>query len=240
MRWEIRVRPRPNADKSLGNEQSSQQDSPCVPRRGSRETNLVWLCVINFNRGMFYVSLFIGHCISILTESSIKLFVTSHYNDKGILFSISIKNHYLLQSYLQGWLLWYQSDVLWCNSILSESCLVSTNKLAWLRPPRSPDPRLWYGALSSGNEIINIILASRGDSLWKNYRYVLLQNRLVRGFDGDFCRKETICKKQFATNGQYVLTFMAFRSWHEWKANPDCIPASAWLPINPPWPEVNN
>ena len=31
-------------------------------------------------------------------------------------------------------LLWYQSDVLWCNSILSESCLVSSNKLAWLQP----------------------------------------------------------------------------------------------------------
>ena len=35
-------------------------------------------------------------------------------------------------------LLWYQIDVLRCNSILSESCLVSSNKLAWL----SPDPIL--------------------------------------------------------------------------------------------------
>ena len=64
-------------------------------------------------------------------------------------------------------LLWYQIDVLRCNSILSESCLVSSNKLAWL----SPDPGLWYGALSSGNEIINIIARTRDSSLRKSYLY---------------------------------------------------------------------
>ena len=64
-------------------------------------------------------------------------------------------------------LLWYQIDVLRCNSILSESCLVSSNKLAWL------SPGLWYGALSSGNEIINIIARTRerDSSLRKSYLY---------------------------------------------------------------------
>ena len=129
-----------------------------------RETNPDWVCVINFNRGMFYVSLLMGHCISILTESSITLFVTSSYN--AIMKASSISNQMIIRVYSSR-LLWYQIDVLRCNSILSESCLVSSNKLAWL----SPDPGLWYGALSSGNEIINIIARTRDSSLRKSYLY---------------------------------------------------------------------
>ena len=78
----------------------------------------------------------------------------------------SISNKMFIRVYSSR-LLWYQIDVLRCNSILSESCLVSSNKLAWL----SPDPGLWYGALSSGNEIINIIARTRDSSLRKSYLY---------------------------------------------------------------------
>ena len=75
LRWEIRVRLWPSPGKC-----PSQQRVFVRPG----ETNPDWVCVINFNRGMFYVSLLMGHCISILTESSITLFVTSSYNDKDI------------------------------------------------------------------------------------------------------------------------------------------------------------
>ena len=90
------------------------------------------------------------------------------YNDKGISTFLS-RSEIIIHCKVISKAGFCDIRVLWCNSILSESCLVSTNKLAWLRPPRSPDPRLWYGALSSGNEIINIILASREDSLWNMY-----------------------------------------------------------------------
>ena len=82
-RWKIRARLWlwPSHDKSLGNELSQSTESLC---EAQRETNPDWVCVINFNRGMFYRSLLMGHCISILTESSITLFVTSYYNDTDI------------------------------------------------------------------------------------------------------------------------------------------------------------
>ena len=126
-----------------------------------RETNPDWVCVINFNRGVFYVSLLMGHCISILTESSIILFL---WPPVTMIKSSSISNQMFIRVYSSR-LLWYQIDVLRCNSILSESCLVSSNILAWL----SPDPGLWYGALSSGNEIINIIARTRDSSPGKSY-----------------------------------------------------------------------
>ena len=112
----------------------------------------------------FYVRLLMGHCISILTQSSITLFVTTSYI--AMMKASSISNQMFIRVYSSR-LLWYQIDVLRCNSILSESCLVSSNKLAWL----SPDPGLWYGALSSGNEIINIIARTRDSSLRKSYLY---------------------------------------------------------------------
>lgn len=228
MRWEIRARPRPNADKSLGNEQSSQQDSLCVSRAErqilsdsvssiSIEECFMWACLLN-TASVFWQKVplnFLWPPITMIKVSPL------FYFDQKLLFIAKLSPR----------LLWYQSDVLWCNSILSESCLVSNNKLAWLRPRAllilDSDTGHYHPVMRLS---ISYLPEARRDFLRKCIIYCkigswedLTEIFVEKGF----------YKKQFATNGQYVLTFMAFRSWHEWKANPGCIPASAWLPINP-------